>query len=97
MRGAAVDYKQVLSAPDFAAFASLCELRKQLAQAESVPVFAVFTNEPQAAVVTQRCTSLAALGAIDGIGPARLDKYGAAVLACLQARLPAPAPGAPAA
>lgn len=95
-RGAAVDYKQVLSDPDFAAFAALRDLRKQLAQAEGVPVFAVFTNEQLAAIVTQRCTSLAAMGAIDGIGPARLAKYGAAVLACLRARHPAPAVNGPA-
>ena len=88
-RAGAVDYKQLLSAPDFAAFAALRALRKQLAQTEGVPVFAVFTNEQLAAIVTQRASSLAALGAIDGIGPARQSKYGAAVLACLQAQPPA--------
>jgi superfamily II DNA helicase RecQ len=79
-----LDYKQLLSEADFAVFAALRELRKQLAQAEGVPVYAVFTNEQLAELATQRPASLAALGAVEGIGPSRLGKYGAAVLACLQ-------------
>lgn len=85
-RGQAVDYKQVLSEPEFADFAALRDLRKQLAQAEGVPVYAVFSNEQLAAIATQRVASRSALGQIDGIGPARVDKYAGAVLACLQAR-----------
>ncbi len=82
----AVDYKQVLSERDFGLFAALRDLRKQLALAEGVPPYAVFNNEQLAAIVTAGVKSLAELQQIDGIGPARIDKYGAAVLACLQAR-----------
>lgn len=82
-KGGSVDYKQVLSEPDFAAFAALRELRKQLAQAEGVPVYAVFSNEQLAAMATQRVASRSALAAIEGVGPARVEKYAAAVLACL--------------
>lgn len=42
---AAVDYKQVLSEADFAVLAGLREWRKQAAQAEGVPIYAVSTNE----------------------------------------------------
>jgi superfamily II DNA helicase RecQ len=97
-RADAVDYKLLLSEPDFALFAALRSLRKQLAQAEGVPVYAVFSNEQLAAIVTRQAQTRAALGEIEGIGPARLDKYAGPVLACLQAqRALQGAPGAPAA
>lgn len=85
-----VDYREVLSEADFAVFAKLRELRKGLAEKEGVPPYSVFTNEQLAAMVTARADSLAALGKIDGIGQARLEKYGTAVLGLLKA-LAAPA------
>lgn len=85
-RVAAVDYKLVLSELDFAHFAALRELRKQLALIEGVPVYAVFSNEQLAAIVTGQIDSKTALGHIDGVGPARVEKYADAVLSCLQAR-----------
>ena len=79
-----VDYKEVLSEADFAVFSRLRVLRKEVAEREGLPVYAVFTNEQMAAMVTGRADSLAALGKIDGIGAARVEKYGAAFLAALQ-------------
>lgn len=84
-----VDYKQVLNESDFACFAALRELRKQLAAADGVPIYAVFTNEQLAQVAQQQPRSLADLARIDGIGPARLDKHGEAVLAFLATLAPA--------
>ena len=40
-----IDYREVLSAEDFSVYARLRELRKELAEREGVPVYAVFTNE----------------------------------------------------
>ena len=80
---ARVDWKQVLDEADFSVFAQLRQARKALAEREGVPIFAVFSNEQLATMVRQRATSLAALGAIDGIGPARLERYGAAMLQIL--------------
>lgn len=82
---ARVDYKQVLSEADFAVFADLRAWRKEAAEQDGVPVYAVFTNEQLAEMARQRVGAIADLGAIDGIGPARLDRYGAAVLERLQA------------
>ena len=45
-----IDYKQVLTPPEFAVFSRLRELRKSIAQEEAVPVYAVFTNEQLAQV-----------------------------------------------
>ena len=78
-----IDYKTILSEADFAAFAELRAWRKTMAEQEGVPVYAVFTNEQLAAIVRRRVHDLSELGAIDGIGAARLDRYGEAVLARL--------------
>jgi superfamily II DNA helicase RecQ len=97
-RGAGrVDYKLALSAEDFARYADLRDWRKAAAEQDGVPVYQVFTNEQLAECVRRRVGSLAALGEIEGIGAARLERYGAALLARLQADPTAPAPPAPAA
>ncbi len=84
-RAGKIDYKEVLSADDFAVFARLRDLRKQLAERDGVPPYAVFTNEQLAAIVQGRVTSPTALKAIDGIGDARVEKYAAPVLAVMTA------------
>jgi superfamily II DNA helicase RecQ len=78
-----IDYKQVLSPAEFIAFSRLRDLRKQIAQTEAVPVYAVFTNEQLAQVVQQRCRTAGDLKKIDGIGEARIDKYAEPMLAIL--------------
>jgi superfamily II DNA helicase RecQ len=82
-----VDYKEVLTADQFAVFAGLRILRKTLAERDAVPVFAVFTNEQLAEMVRLPARTVADLAKIHGIGEARVTKYGKAVLAEL-ARLP---------
>jgi len=79
-----VDYRQVLNADDFAVFARLRDLRKEIAKAESVPVYLVFTNEQLAQIVQQRVTTKAQLEKIDGIGDARVEKYGARIIEFLK-------------
>ncbi|MFZ4702941.1 MAG: HRDC domain-containing protein [Candidatus Methylumidiphilus sp.] len=82
-----IDYKEILSAQDFSVFAELRNLRKSLAEQEGVPAYALFTNEQLAAMVTQRVQTLAALSAIEGVGKARLEKYGVIFLNVLQSAL----------
>lgn len=84
------DYREVLSEPDFAVFARLRILRKQVAGAEAVPPYAVFNNEHLAAMVRQRVTSAEALARIEGVGPARVARFGAPFLALLAAEWGAP-------
>ena len=78
-----VDYREVLSPDDFKVFASLRDLRKQIAQDESVPVYAIFTNEHLAQIVQSRAASRADLDRIPGLGAPRLDKYAGRVLEVL--------------
>lgn len=75
-----VDYKEILPPEDFAVFAKLRDLRKQVAQSEAVPVYTVFTNEQLAEMVRGRAESKAALESIAGVGDARIEKYGPAFL-----------------
>lgn len=44
-RPARVDYRDILNDRDFALFAQLRTIRKQLADAEGVPAYALFTND----------------------------------------------------
>ena len=86
--GAKIDYKEILPPDQFTVFARLRLVRKELAEKEGVPVFAVFTNEQLAEMVKQPCTTAADLRKIAGIGEARVEKYGAAMLATLAAPAP---------
>jgi superfamily II DNA helicase RecQ len=87
--GRKVDYREVLSPAEFTVYDRLRQLRKQLAEAEGLPPYAVFTNEQLAAMVQQRVLNQQALGAIDGVGEGRIARYAAAVLAVLRDALPA--------
>ena len=49
-----IDYREVLSPEDFAVFARLRQLRKEIAQADAVPVYTIFTNDQLAQMVQSR-------------------------------------------
>jgi len=75
-RAGKVDCKLVLGEADFALYAELRKLRKlckRVAEQAGLPVYAVFTNEQLAAMAQQRTTTAAALGAVDGVGAARVQ------------------------
>lgn len=78
-----VDYKEVLSSEEFELFSRLRDWRKAAAEMEGVPVYAVFTNGQLAEVVQKQITSKAGLKEIEGVGDARVDKYGEALLRLL--------------
>jgi superfamily II DNA helicase RecQ len=91
------DYREVLPEAQFRVFAKLRALRKELADRDGVPAYALFTNEQLAEMVRGSVTSLAALRKINGVGQARAEKYGAAFLAMLKESYvtpPSTAPGA---
>ncbi|MCP3883118.1 MAG: hypothetical protein GY701_32680 [Sulfitobacter sp.] len=79
-----VDYREVLNEQDFTVFARLRTLRKEIADSEGVPAYALFTNEQLAAMVQRRVQTRATLGEIQGIGEGRVDKYGEAFLRLLR-------------
>jgi superfamily II DNA helicase RecQ len=92
-QGKRVDYREILSEPDFAVYAKLRSLRKLMADNDGLPAYTFFTNEQLAAMVQQRTTTLKALEEIPGVGAARVKKYGAAFLAVLKENLSPPLVG----
>jgi superfamily II DNA helicase RecQ len=84
-----IDYRQILTPPEFSRFSKLRQLRKQLADSEAVPVYALFTNAQLADMARKVPKSKAALGEVEGLGEAKIGRY-ADVLLGLLTSLPAP-------
>ena len=78
------DYKEILSANDFAVFARLRDARKQLAATEAIPVYAVCTNEQLAEMAKARAATLSDLKKIDGFGDAKAEKFGETFLGVIR-------------
>jgi len=78
-----VDYKAVLTPEQFVRFSALRVLRKELADKEAVPPYAIFTNEQLAEMVKLQAPTKADVQAIPGIGLAKMQKYGDAFMAAL--------------
>ena len=78
-----VDYKETLSESDFLLFSRLRQLRKEVAEREGVPVYAVFSNAQLAEMVERRVSTSAELSAIDGVGQGRVTKHGPLFLSLL--------------
>ncbi len=79
-----VDYKELLKPEEFALFAKLRDLRKEIAQTEAVPIYTIFTNEQLARMVQTKARTKSALEQIAGVGDARIEKYGTRVLEFLE-------------
>lgn len=82
--GERVDYRDVLDPNQFELFSRLRDLRKQIAVADGIPVYKVFSNAQLAEMVQQRIYDAAGIARIPGIGKARVDKHAAAFLPVLQ-------------
>jgi superfamily II DNA helicase RecQ len=83
-----VDYREVLTAEEFAVYSRLRSERKRVADAEGVPVYTVLTNAQLAAIVRGRVTTPAQLSSIEGVGKARIEKYASLFLPIVQEMLP---------
>ncbi len=70
-----VDYRELLNEADFAIYAKLRDLRKELSKEAGVPPYVVFTNEQLADIVRGRLTTKTALQKIKGVGDSRIEKY----------------------
>jgi len=75
-----VDYKEILSPEDFAVYSKLREWRKLSATQENITMYVILTNEQMAKISEKRITAKAALSEIEGLGDARVKKYGDAVI-----------------
>ena len=79
-----VDYKELLSPDQFDIFSRLRDLRKEIAERESVPVYAVLTNAQLAEIVQQRVDTRDGLIAVKGVGESRVNRFGDDLLPSLQ-------------
>lgn len=75
-----IDYQEKLSPGDFAVFDKLRAWRKVEAEKDKAPVYTIFNNEQLAKIVESGAAKLEDLRAIEGLGDARVEKYGNAVL-----------------
>ncbi len=75
-----IDYREILPPQQFAVFAELRKIRKNMAEAEGIPAFAIFTNEELAAIAQLDELKPDALLSINGIGQKKAEKYGAKLI-----------------
>ena len=62
-------------------FLRLREWRREIAREQSVPAYVIFSDATLAVIADRRPASMTELAVVPGVGPAKLDRYGAAVLA----------------
>jgi superfamily II DNA helicase RecQ len=75
-----IDYREVLNETDYALFDKLRNIRKELAEKQGIPVYAVFTNKQLASMVKKQPKTAKELQSIAGIGEARVKQYGEAFI-----------------
>lgn len=78
-----IDYREILSKDEFARFAKLRDLRRQLAETDGVPVYTILTNAQIAELARSVPQTKTELGKTEGLGTAKLERYGDALLALL--------------
>jgi superfamily II DNA helicase RecQ len=71
-----VDYKEVLDENTFKKFSSMRELRKKIAFDESIPAYAVFTDEELATMAKMEEVTIDGMRKVKGIGDKKVEKYG---------------------
>ncbi|HEU4643070.1 MAG TPA: ATP-dependent DNA helicase RecQ [Gemmatimonadaceae bacterium] len=73
-----------LGAADAALVTALRTLRGELARGEKVPAYCVFPDRTLLEMAVRRPRTIAALGDVRGVGPAKLEKYGERFLAVIR-------------
>jgi ATP-dependent DNA helicase UvrD/PcrA len=69
--------------PDDPTYVALKEWRLKRSKRDDVPAYVVFHNSTLAEIAARRPTTIAELASVPGIGPAKLERYGADVLDAL--------------
>jgi len=73
-------YKEILSDNDWPLFNVLREWRTDMSKKEGIPPYIICNNIQMANIAIKRPSSLNALQEIDGIGKAKIEKYGKDIL-----------------
>lgn len=75
-----IDYKNILNEPTFLKFSQLRIIRKQLAEKDVVPAYAVFTDEELAGIANLPEITIKTMQTVKGIGVKKIEKYGTAIV-----------------
>jgi len=75
-----IDYREVFNPVEYALFDKLRNLRKEIADKLSIPVYAVFTNDQLASMVKKPPKTVKDLLSISGVGESRVKQYGESFL-----------------
>ncbi len=79
-RRSTVDYKDVLEPEAFARFVELRQRRKAIAEKDSLPAFAVFTDKELAGIAELEKPRLNDLKTVKGIGSKKAERFGPRIL-----------------
>jgi len=71
-----IDYKDVLDEKTFSIYSTLREVRKKIAEEDSMPVYAIFTNEELANISSLNEITLETIKTIKGIGDKKTERFG---------------------
>jgi superfamily II DNA helicase RecQ len=70
-----IDYKEVLDAASFERFSNMRAIRKQIAQQENLPAYAIFTDDELSSLAKTEDLDQASMKKIKGIGEKKIEKY----------------------
>ena len=73
---AKVDYKQMLDEASFQRFSKMREIRREIAQEEAIPAYAVFSDGELAGMAKIEDLTTASMKSVKGIGEKKVEKYG---------------------
>jgi len=75
-----IDYKSILTTPEFERFEKLRIIRKELSKDDAVSAFLIATNEEIAEIAKLENLTLAKLKKIKGFGEKKAEKYGKRII-----------------
>lgn len=76
-------WRELLSEADWPLFNSLRNWRNERSKQEGIPPYVICNNRQLAEIIKSRCQTLEGLRQIEGLGDAKLKKYGKQLLALL--------------
>jgi ATP-dependent DNA helicase RecQ len=79
-------WRELVKTEDVPLFNALRDWRSERCKRDGLPPYIICTNRQLAMIVNTRPESFAKLAQIDGIGKAKVEKYGAEILAVLAVR-----------
>jgi len=75
-----VDYKEILTEPQFKLFLELREIRRKLAKQDSVPAYAIFLDKELAEISKLETITISNIKKINGVGEKKIEKYGEQII-----------------